>query len=140
MLNKTEWGRRFQSLLNPCQADCFAGEQVEAQLAKLEETCPTPLAWQLLGVALVEVGTGQLDRGTLSRVTRATLAIEAENNIEGAVSWVAKKNVDVQVNLLRSQMMSDLPKCNFIAPPMPKKRQPRLSVSEALDMPLNLNA
>lgn len=138
-LTETEWGRSFRAFLSKSQGDLFGStEQVEADLAQFERTCPTPLAQLAFEVAFAEVYAKRLDAGLESRVIRATLELSGQNSIEGAIAWIADQRKDVPVRELRSSLLSALSKCDLVEPPPPKKRTVKLTVAEGLDLPLPL--
>ena len=135
---ETEWGRSFRAFLATCQGDLFGTDQIEAGLAQFERTCPTVLARLAVEVAFAEVHANRLDAGLVSRVTRITLELWAQNSVEGAVSWVTGRDKKADVSEVRNVLMTAVPQCNFVEPPLPKKRRAKLTVAEVLDLELAL--
>ena len=135
---ETEWGRSFRAFLATCQGDLFGTDQIEAGLAQFERTCPTVLARLAVEVAFAEVHANRLDAGLVSRVTRITLELWAQNSVEGAVSWVTGRDKKADVSKVRNVLMTTVPQCNFVEPPLPKKRRAKLTIAEVLDLELAL--
>lgn len=134
----TDWGRSFRAFLATCQGDLFGTERIEAELARFESSCPTTLTRLAVDVAFAEVYANRLGPDLESRVTRATLELAAQNQIEGAVSWVADQHKETQVRELRATLLATVLECDFLQPPTPKKRKAKLTVSEGLELELPL--
>ncbi|WP_139146918.1 hypothetical protein [Hydrogenophaga sp. PML113] len=136
----SQWGVAFAAALSTEHQDLFGVgvEQIQAKLAALEDCCTSPLARRMSEIAMAEVTINGPGPGTLDTVVRATLEIAAQDGIEGAVAWVADQRGEKHARPLRVVLTQALAQCNLGAPPPPKKRRPKLSVSDGLEMPLAL--
>lgn len=136
----SEWGLEFAAALTTEHRDLFGTgvEQIQTKLAALEDRCTSPLARRMTEVAMAEVTINGPGPNTLDTVIRATLEIAAQDGIEGVVAWVADQHGETQARPLRAVLTHALAQCNFSGPPPPKRRRPKLSVSEGLDVTLDL--
>lgn len=136
----SQWGLEFAAALSTEHQDLFGFgvEQIQAKLAALEDCCTSPLARRMSEIAMAEVTINGPGSSTLDTVVRATLEIAAEDGIEGAVAWVADQRGEEHARPLRAVLTHALAQCDFSVPPPPKKRQRRLSVSEGLEVALDL--
>lgn len=134
------WGLEFAAALTTEHGDLFGtgAEQIQAKLALLEDRCTSPLARRMTEVAMAEVTINGPGPKSLDTVIRATLEIAAQDGIEGVVAWVADQHGETQARPLRAVLTHALAHCNLNEPPPPKKHRRKLSVSEGLEVALDL--
>lgn len=135
---KKTWGEEFQQVLATQQVELFGTEQMEQKLSALEKWCPSPDARRALDIAYAVIWSDQTAGDLKGCVIRAALVACAEDGIEGAVAWVADIHHNTQVQQLRADLLTALPKCEFRHPPAPKARKRKLTVEQSLKTELNL--
>ncbi len=135
---KGAWGREFLQVLATQQVELFGTGQMEQRLSALEAWCPSQDARRALDIAFAEIWSGRPAGDTRGRVVKAAIEASAEDGIEGAVAWVARRHHDTQVRRLRAALLAALPKCEFRHPPVPKVRMRKPTVEQSLNTELNL--
>lgn len=138
-LLRSAWGQALETVLTTSQDDLFGAgvERIQAKLAALEDLSPSPLARRMAEVATAEVNINGLAPRLFESVRRATLEIAAQDGVEGVVAWVADQRGETQGRPLRAALTHALRECSFKEPPPPKRRSPKLSVEEGLDVVLD---
>jgi hypothetical protein len=137
---KDSWWQQFFQVLATQQGDLFGTEQMQRELSTLESLCPSSDARRALDIAFAEVLANQTSGDLKDRVVHSFLKASAEDGIEGAVAWVAKRHPETQLRPLRAALFADLLKCDLREPPVPKKRRPRPTVEQGLatELPLTV--
>jgi hypothetical protein len=135
---KDAWGHRFLQVLATKQGELFGTERMQRELSALESRCPSSEARRALDIAFAEVLGNPTSSALKDRVVSGALEASAEDGIEGAVAWVAKRHPETQLRQLRAALFAARPNCNLREPPAPKKRRPRPTVEQGLATELAL--
>lgn len=133
----TGWGAEFRRVLS-LPADMFGTELLRAELIALERSCPSVAAKRALDCAYAEVFQGRVGPGLQERVVAGALTLCAEDGIENAVSRVAAEHGRYQAKELRQHLSAALAACDFRVPPAPRKAIAKPTLSEALNIALDL--